>query len=368
MSSRALFRRSRAVAAVAAATALTLGVAACSDDDDDSDTGTSASASADGSDSDSDSEDSEDADQGTWPRTVDSLVIDNGQPTGDTEEVEIPAKPEKIVSTSVTLTGTLLAVDAPVIASGGAQGAQTSDEDGFFTQWAEEAHDEDVKPLWKLEPDLQKVAAEDPDLIIVSAKGADTAAEQIDELKKIGVPVVVLDYSDKTWGEITTEVGEITGHESEAADAIQSYEDRVAEVKENIGDVDQPVQFALLAADKQSLNIETEESAQGRILSDLGLEINSPSDDLVGDEYKDRADVKQVTAENLDKAVTDTRTLFVTSAALDGSADIVKALPTLKNTEVVKNDRVFQLGSDLFRIDYFSAMSMLDQIEELFAK
>ena len=130
MSSHALFRRSRAVAAVAAATALTLGVAACSDDDDDSDTGTSASASAGGSDSDSDSDDAE---QGTWPRTVDSLVIENGQPTGDTEEVEIPAQPEKIVSTSVTLTGTLLAVDAPVVASGGAEGSQLSDDKGFFT-------------------------------------------------------------------------------------------------------------------------------------------------------------------------------------------------------------------------------------------
>ncbi|MGO1276109.1 MAG: Fe2+-enterobactin ABC transporter substrate-binding protein, partial [Corynebacterium variabile] len=181
MSSRALFRRSRAVAAVATATALTLGLAACTDDDD-SDTGTSASASADGSDSDSDSEDPEDADQGTWPRTVDSLVIDNGQPTGDTEEVEIPAKPEKIVSTSVTLTGTLLAVDAPVIASGGAKAGPTSDDKGFFSQWAEEADEQGVKALWQLEPDLQKVAAEDPDLIIVSAKGADTAAEQIDEL------------------------------------------------------------------------------------------------------------------------------------------------------------------------------------------
>lgn len=363
MSSRALFRRSRAVAAVAAATALTLGVAACSDDDDDADATTSASASADGSDSDAD-----DAEQGTWPRTVDSLVIDNGQPTGETEEVEIPAKPERIVSTSVTLTGTLLAVDAPVVASGGAQGSQISDDKGFFTQWADEADEEGVKALWKLEPDLQKVAAEDPDLIVVSAKGADTAAEQIDELKKIGVPVVVLDYSDKTWTDLTTQVGEITGHETEAADTIQSYEDRVAEVKENIGEVDQPVQFALLAADKQSLNIETEESAQGRILSDLGWEINTPSDDLVGDEYKGRADVKQVTAENLDKAVADTRTLFVSSAALDNPAEIVKALPTLKNTDVVRNDRVFELSPELFRIDYFSAMSMLDQIEELFAK
>jgi iron complex transport system substrate-binding protein len=350
---------------VAAATALTLGVAACSDDDDDSDTGTSASASADGSDSDSDSDDAE---QGTWPRTVDSLVIENGQPTGDTEEVEIPAQPEKIVSTSVTLTGTLLAVDAPVVASGGAQGSQLSDDKGFFTQWAEEADDQGVEALWKLEPDLQKVAAQDPDLIVVSAKGADTAAEQIDELKKIGVPVVVLDYSDKTWTDLTTEVGEITGHETEAEKAIQSYEDRVAEVKENIGDIDQPVQFALLAADEQSLNIETEESAQGRILADLGLEINTPSDDLVSDEYKGRADVKQVTAENLDKAVADTQTLFITSAALENPAEIVKALPTLQNTDVVKNDRIFELSPELFRIDYYSAMSMLDQIEELFAK
>lgn len=364
MSSRSLFRRSRSVAAVAAAAALTLGLAACSDDDSDSDSTTSASSSASSASSDAASGD----EQGTWPRSVDSLVVSNGQPTGETEKVEIPAKPEKIVSTSVTLTGTLLAVDAPVIASGGAQGAQTADDKGFFTQWADVADERGVKPLWKLEPDLQKVAAEDPDLIIVSAKGADTAAAQIDELKKMGVPVVVLDYSDKTWTELTTQVGEVTGHETEAADAIKSYEDRVAEVKENVGDVEQPVQFALLAADKQSLNFETEESAQGRILSDLGLEMNTLDNNLVGDEYKGRADVKQVTAENLDKAVADTKTLFVTSAALDGPAAIVKAIPTLANTDVVKNDRVFELGADLFRIDYYSALSMLDQIEDLFAK
>ena len=367
MSSRALFRRSRAVAAVAAATALTLGVAACSDDDDDSDTGTSAS--ADGSDSDSDSEDSEDADQGTWPRTVDSLVVENGKATPKTEQVEIPAKPEKIVSTSVTLTGSLLAVDAPVVASGGAKAGPTSDDKGFFSQWAEEADEQGVKALWQLEPDLQKVAAEDPDLIVVSAKGADTATEQIDELKKIGVPVVVLDYSDKTWGEITTEVGEITGHESEAEESIQSYEDRVAEVKENIGDVEQPVNV-VLPAQEGNLNFMTAESAQGQIIKDLGWELSVPGDDVArtdGD-YAGRTDVRQVTGENADKALVGKTVLGINVDGTEPVIDKLKAIPTLANADAIKNDRVYELGASAFRIDYFSAMSMLDQIEKLFAK
>ncbi|HJG46458.1 Fe2+-enterobactin ABC transporter substrate-binding protein [Corynebacterium variabile] len=367
MSSRALFRRSRAVAAVAAATALTLGVAACSDDDDDSDTGTSAS--ADGSDSDSDSEDSEDADQGTWPRTVDSLVVENGKATPKTEQVEIPAKPEKIVSTSVTLTGSLLAVDAPVVASGGAKAGPTSDDKGFFSQWAEEADEQGVKALWQLEPDLQKVAAEDPDLIVVSAKGADTATEQIDELKKIGVPVVVLDYSDKTWGEITTEVGEITGHESEAEESIQSYEDRVTEVKENIGDVEQPVNV-VLPAQEGNLNFMTAESAQGQIIKDLGWELSVPGDDVArtdGD-YAGRTDVRQVTGENADKALVGKTVLGINVDGTEPVIDKLKAIPTLANADAIKNDRVYELGASAFRIDYFSAMEILDQIEEYFAK
>jgi iron complex transport system substrate-binding protein len=361
MTSRSLFRPTRSVAALAAAATLALGVVACSDDDSDSASTTGAAAS-----DSSDSSDSSD-DQGTWPREVDSVVVNNGQAGKETEKVEIPAKPEKIVSTSVTLTGSLLAVDAPVVASGGAKAGPTSDDKGFFSQWADKADEKGVKALWQLQPDLQKVAAEDPDLIIVSAKGADTAAPQIDELKKIGAPVLVLDYSDKTWNDITTELGEATGHEKDAADAIKSYEDRVAEVKENIKEPEQPVNFAFLAQTGKDLNFETDESAQGRILADLGWEVAVPDASLVSDEYKGRPDVKQVTEEHLDKALVG-KTALVSSAGNPNPAEAVKAIPTVQNTDVVKNDRVFQLKPDVFRIDYYSALSMLDQIEELFKK
>ncbi|MGO1274528.1 MAG: ABC transporter substrate-binding protein, partial [Corynebacterium variabile] len=192
---------------------------------------------------------------------------------------------------------------------------------------------------------------------------------QIDELKKIGVPVVVLDYSDKTWGEITTEVGEITGHESEAADAIQSYEDRVAEVKENIGDVEQPVNV-VLPAKEGNLNFMTAESAQGQIIKDLGWELSVPGDDVArtdGD-YAGRTDVRQVTGENADKALVGKTVLGINVDGTEPVIDKLKAIPTLANADAIKNDRVFELGASAFRIDYFSAMEILDQIEEYFAK
>ena len=51
--------------------------------------------------------DSSGADSGDWPRTV----------TDEQGEVTIDKKPTKIVSTSPSVTGTLLAIDAPVVAS-----------------------------------------------------------------------------------------------------------------------------------------------------------------------------------------------------------------------------------------------------------
>lgn len=362
-------RTARTAVAVAAASALTLGLAACSSDDDadsGSATGAATAASPAGS---SDAAASASDDQGTWPREVDSIVVENGRATPETEKVEIPAKPEKIVSTSVTLTGSLLAVDAPVVASGGAKAGPTSDDKGFFSQWAAEADKQGVKALWQLEPDLQKVAAEDPDLIVVSAKGADTATEQIDELKKIGVPVVVLDYSDRTWGEITTQLGEITGHESEAADAIRRYEDRVAEVRGKITEPEQPVNV-VLPAQGGNLNFMTEESAQGEIVKDLGWDLSVPGDGVArtdGD-YAGRTDVRQVTGENADKALVGKTVFGINVDGTEPVIDKLKAIPTLANADAVKNDHVYELGASAFRIDYYSAMEILDQIEKYFAK
>lgn len=344
-------RAGRRIIGALAATSLAFSVVSCSSDDDSGD-GSGSSAS------DSD---------GDWPRSVDSIAVDNGTPTGETEEVEIPGKPEKIVSTAATLTGSLLSIDAPVVGSGTAAVGPTSDDKGFFSQWAGIADENDVEPVGELQDiDFEKVINQDPDLIVVSAFGADSALPLYDRLKDVA-PTVVLDYSDKDWTEVTTQLGEITGHEDEAADAIQDFQDRATEVSGNIEEPEQPVQFVLPTPDG-NLNFMTAESAQGRIIEELGWDLDVPGEGVArtdGD-YAGRTDVVQVTAENLDKGLTG-RTVFATNADPGSSVSSkLEAQPAARGTYAVENDRVFEFGAETFRIDFYSAMAMLDQIEEYF--
>jgi iron complex transport system substrate-binding protein len=72
------------------------------------------------------------ADTPSFPRTVEH--------EGGT--TEIPAAPQRVVSASVSLTGNLLAIDAPLVASGATQpNSPVGDEQGFFRQWGEVAAD-----------------------------------------------------------------------------------------------------------------------------------------------------------------------------------------------------------------------------------
>ncbi|MFD6857812.1 hypothetical protein ACFWCF_10775 [Rhodococcus sp. NPDC060090] len=113
MSTTLLRRRPRGARLMAAVGALALGVTmtACS-----SDTGSSDDAPTTASES--------DASSGEWPRTVE---------TAD-GPVTLDSQPERIVSTSVTLTGTLLALDAPLYGTAAQPPSTVTDEGGLFTQ------------------------------------------------------------------------------------------------------------------------------------------------------------------------------------------------------------------------------------------
>lgn len=65
-----------------------------------------------------------------WPRQV----------TDSRGSHTLESQPQRIVSTSVTLTGSLLAIDAPVIASGATTpNNRVADGQGFLRQWSEVA-------------------------------------------------------------------------------------------------------------------------------------------------------------------------------------------------------------------------------------
>ena len=157
--------------------------------------------------------------EATWPVTIKG---------DDGVDVEIKSEPKSIVSTSVTLTGSLLAIDAPVVASTPAKKKDDkTDDNGFFAQWSKQASDKGVKAIDGTEDNLaQTVAGDNPDLIIVSKTGQDSAVNVVDSLRQLEVPVLVIDYGSHSWQDVTKTLGQATGRQAKAESVIKDYTTR----------------------------------------------------------------------------------------------------------------------------------------------
>ena len=163
----------------------------------------------------------------TWPVTIKG---------DDGVDVEIKAEPKSIVSTSVTLTGSLLALDAPVVASTPAKKKdEKTDDNGFFTQWSKQATDKGVKAIDGTEDNLaQTVAGSNPDLIIVAKTGQDSAAKVVESLRQLEVPVLVIDYGSHSWQDVTKTLGQATGRQAKADAVVKDYTTKAEKAKSAI--------------------------------------------------------------------------------------------------------------------------------------
>ncbi len=196
-----------------------------------------------------------------WPRQVtDSRGVHT-----------LESKPTRIVSTSVTLTGSLLAIDAPVIASGATTpNNRVADAQGFLRQWGDIAKQRKVARLYIGEPSAEAVAAQMPDLILISATGGDSALALYDQLSAIA-PTLIINYDDKSWQELLTQLGTITGQETQAAERIAAFDKQLAKVKQQMKLPPQPVNAIVYTAAAHTANLWTTDSAQGKLLHQLGF-------------------------------------------------------------------------------------------------
>ncbi|QNG21002.1 Fe2+-enterobactin ABC transporter substrate-binding protein [Rhodococcus triatomae] len=330
-----LFRRT---AAAVLGLVVAVGVASCSSDTD-ADESSNPTASS----------------EGSWPRTI----------TDDRGTVTIDAQPERIVSTSVTLTGSLLSLDAPVIGTGTQPPSTITDDDGLFLQWADVAKERDVEVLYQGEPNIERITAANPDLIFVSATGADAAAAQYDTLAKIA-PVVVLRYDNLSWQDLTEKIAEAVGAEDKARELIAEFDGRVDEARESLTDdvlaQSNPVNVLTYNSPEDS-RIFTSESSQGALLESLGLEIAElPASitDIDAGDTATRDDVVGVSQELLTQALPGNSTFIINAQQPD--ADRLLADPTLAATPSVEQGQVYPLGYDSFRLDYYSANLVIDRV------
>ena len=290
-----------------------------------------------------------------WPRQVtDSRGVHT-----------LESKPTRIVSTSVTLTGSLLAIDAPVVASGATTpNNRVADGQGFLRQWGDIAKQRKVARLYIGEPSAEAVAAQMPDLIVISATGGDSALALYDQLSAIA-PTLIINYDDKSWQALLTQLGEITGHEKQAAERIAAFDKQLAQVKQQMTLPPQPVNAIVYTAAAHSANLWTAESAQGKLLHQLGFTLaDLPAGLQTSTSQGKRHDIIQLGGENLATGLNG-EGLFV-FAGDEKDVAAIYANPLLAHLPSVKNKRVWALGTETFRLDYYSAMLVLQRLNAMF--
>lgn len=284
-----------------------------------------------------------------WPRTI---AQDGGALT-------LKSKPERIVSTTPSVTGILLAIGAPVIATAAATPTILTDKKGYFLQWASAADERSVEILYpNLNFDIEAVIGQNPDLLIASATGADSVAQHKAELAAQGVPTMVVNYSNQSWQEIAVELGKATGLEAEAGAAIKRFDDYAAQAALSMSGRKGKVSIVGYNIGG-SYSIGRPESPQARLLAALGFEVVGLPKGLQGDVTR-RSDFDFISRENLSAAVAG-ETVFL----LRGTEKDVEAFmadPMLANLPAVANRKVYALGPTSFRIDYYSGRQMIDAI------
>ena len=272
---------------------------------------------------------------------------------------EIAAAPERVVSASVSLTGNLLAIDAPVVASGATQpNSQVGDDQGFFVQWGDVAAERGVAPLAGPTVDVEAVASQRPDLIIGTSNGADTITDIYDQLSAIA-PTIMIDPWGSSWDVVATELAAATGREEQAADAIETFDALVADAQTSIGTPEFPA--AAMVYNPDGINMFTPVSPHGRLLQDLGFEVADPGSSSTV-EGGIRSDIASVSLELLPDVVGDA-TVFLVFAD-DTTLGEFLAVPVAGALPATTQTRVHPLGFDSFRLDYYSASNVVERIAE----
>ena len=290
-----------------------------------------------------------------WPRTI----------PHEAGKLVLEQAPQRVVSTTPSVTGILLAMDAPVVATAATSRGPLTDEKGFFSQWAEVADQRGVNSLYRdLKFDIEAVIGSVPDLLIGSSSGADSVMQYYPELEALGLPVLIVDYASHSWQEIARTLGRATGRENEAEAAIRRFDDHVAEASEAIHMPEGKV--SIVAYDiAGSYSIGRSESPQAQLLTALGFDI-APLPATMRREVTRSSNFDFISRENLSAAIAGD-IVFLMSGT-DEDVQAFMADPVLANHPAVRSGQVYPLGKSSFRIDYYSGRQMVDTVAERFRR
>lgn len=195
-------------AGAAAVTAGLLATAACGggSDKDTDDTGSSSAAS-----------------DSAFPRTVEHAM----------GEAEIKERPQRVVALDMTFVDATLALETPVV---GYTTFASPDEElpAYFGEDAEE-YGKEATPVGMLaEPDLEKITALEPDLILSAKVRHEKLYDQLSAI----APTLFTEDTGATWKENLGLVGEALGQEELAEEKVGAFEERAQAIGDAVREKD----------------------------------------------------------------------------------------------------------------------------------
>ncbi|MFD2093571.1 ABC transporter substrate-binding protein [Blastococcus deserti] len=277
----------------------------------------------------------------SFPRTVEHAM-------GTTEIAE---QPERVV---VLDTGELDSVLSLGVTPVGA--VTTAVSDGFLSYLAEDAADVEVVGTIA-EPNLEAIAALQPDLILSNKVRHEDVYEQLSQI----APTVFAEKVGAVWKENFQLAAEALGLEDGARDALDEYEQRAAELGETLGDPAETTVSALRFVEG-TIRVYQAQSFIGTVLADIGL-------DLVELPTGETATFAELSAEELTTADADVVLYSSYGPVEDSGEAAVVGGPLWPRLSAVADGRAFAVEDDVFYtgIGLGAATLQLESLEELLA-
>jgi iron complex transport system substrate-binding protein len=256
------------------------------------------------------------------------------------EEVEVPADPQRIVALGEVELDSLLALDIEPVGTTQGRGQQ-----GPPSYLGEEA--EGIELVGELaQPNLEAIAALEPDLILASYVHAPPIADEsaLENLREITPATVVASSVDETWKDSLARIGEAVNDPEGADRVLSDYEQSVEEARaafgEHVGDTASIVRW-----DPEGPIVMSPEVFAGLVLGDLGLEVMAAPRQQSGHPHS-----PPLSLEELDQI--DGDWMFV--GALGGeeqnrlARETIQSEPLWQRLNVVQNDHVVFVDGSLW--------------------
>ena len=263
-------------------------------------------------------------------------------------ETTVPKNPEKVLVFDFGMLDTLNYLDVDVL------GVPKQN----IPSYLDEYEGDDYENIGSLkEPDFEKIANIDPDLIIISGRQAD----QYDELKKLG-PVIHLglDYEEyyDSFKENVETIGEIFSKEDEIEEALNDVDEKIEQLVEKAEVLDKKALIILANEDKISAY---GKNSRFGIIHDL---FGVPT---VDENIDASTHGMNVSFEYVLEMDPDLLYVIDRSAAIgeDPAAKNIVENTLMKSTKALTNDDIYYLNPDVWYLSGGGILSVQEMVKEI---